>query len=589
MVREIKDTINIRVRNNTTLPQNVNLLGGTSDPLAVPPSLLYQWDLSAENYFGSVTATIVVSSTLNLTPVTYTVQVNGYNIESVVLALNTLNLGVFQYSGDIVYVANDFYIYGALSILSTAFISSWDTTNTSGGSSASNQIQLPLLSSGIYNFIVDWGDGSQDTITTWNQLETLHTYATSGIYTVSLTGTINGFVFGASGDILKILSISNFGNIVFGDTFLGIFSGCTNLDLTSVIDTPDLSSMTRVDNMFEDCTFSLINNLENWDVSNIVEFESMFRNCVNFNQDISSWNLTNANSLARMFLGANSFNSQLNTWNVSNVNFMQFMFSGANSFNQSLNSWDVSNVTDMNNMFNQAISFNQNIDSWNVTNVTNMNGLFRDAVLFNQSLNSWNVSNVINMNTMFNGAISFNQNIGSWNVSSVTNMNEMFADAVLFNQNIGSWNVSSVIVMTSMFSNATDFNQNIGSWNVGNVINMSSVFSGAILFNQNIGSWNVSNVTNMNALFSNANAFDQNIGSWNVINVTNFQNFMTGKSFTNYSDTNLDAIYNGWSLLAVQPNLNINFDTIKYTLAGQAGKNLLTGAPNNWNITDGGI
>ena len=64
---------------------------------------------------------------------------------------------------------------------------------------------------------------------------------------------------------------------------------------------------------------------------------------------------------------------------------------------------------------------------------------------------------------------------------------------------------------------------------------------------------------------------------------------MLGKSFTNYSSTNLDAIYNGWSLLAVQPNLNINFDTIKYTLAGQAGKNILEGAPNNWNITDGGI
>ena len=106
----MKDNINIGVRNNTSLPQNVNLLGGTSDPLGVPPSLLYQWDLSSEVYFGSVTASIVISSTANPTPVTYTVQVNGYNIQSVVIALNTLNLGVFQYSGDIIYVSNDFYI-----------------------------------------------------------------------------------------------------------------------------------------------------------------------------------------------------------------------------------------------------------------------------------------------------------------------------------------------------------------------------------------------------------------------------------------------------------------------------------------------
>ena len=118
MLREIKDTINVRVRNNTAFTQNVNLLGGTSDPLGVPPSLLYQWDLSTETYFGSVTATIVISNTSNPTPVTYTVQVNGYNIQSVAFALNTLNLGVFQVSGNIIYVSNDYYIYGALSVVS---------------------------------------------------------------------------------------------------------------------------------------------------------------------------------------------------------------------------------------------------------------------------------------------------------------------------------------------------------------------------------------------------------------------------------------------------------------------------------------
>jgi hypothetical protein len=162
MLREIKDTLNVRVRNNTAFAQNVNLLGGTADPLGVPPHLLYQWDLSTETYFGSVTAEIVISSTANPTPVTYTVQVNGYNIEAVAFALNTLNLGIFQVSGNIIYVSNDFYIYGALTVNSVAFATTWDTTLTSGGSSASNQIQLPLVPVGVYDFIVDWGDGTQE-------------------------------------------------------------------------------------------------------------------------------------------------------------------------------------------------------------------------------------------------------------------------------------------------------------------------------------------------------------------------------------------------------------------------------------------
>jgi hypothetical protein len=84
--------------------------------------------------------------------------------------------------------------------------------------------------------------------------------------------------------------------------------------------------------------------------------------------------------------------------------------------------------------------------------------------------------------------------------------------------------------------------------------------------------------------------FNQNIGSWNVSNVANFDSFMASKTSTDYSSTNLDAIYNGWSqLTTLQPNLTITFNTIKYTSAGQAGKDILTGAPNNWVITDGGI
>jgi hypothetical protein len=64
---------------------------------------------------------------------------------------------------------------------------------------------------------------------------------------------------------------------------------------------------------------------------------------------------------------------------------------------------------------------------------------------------------------------------------------------------------------------------------------------------------------------------------------------MTGKTDLDYSTTNLDAIYNGWSLLTLQPNVTVGFGSIRYTSAGQAGKDILLGAPNNWIITDGGL
>jgi surface protein len=165
----------------------------------------------------------------------------------------------------------------------------------------------------------------------------------------------------------------------------------------------------------------------------------------------------------------------------------------------------------------------------------------------------------------------------------------MFWDATTFNQNIGGWDVSNVTDMSRMFRSAAVFNQNISGWDVSSVTNMLEMFYLATNFNQNIGGWDVSSVTDMEGMFNSASIFDQNIGSWDISNVTNFVDFMNNKTFTNYSATNLNAIYNGWSLLTLQPNIVIDFNTIKYTAAGQSGRNILTGAPNNWSITDGGI
>jgi hypothetical protein len=94
----------------------------------------------------------------------------------------------------------------------------------------------------------------------------------------------------------------------------------------------------------------------------------------------------------------------------------------------------------------------------------------------------------------------------------------------------------------------------------------------------------------MSEMFRSSFSFNQNIGNWNVSGVTDFSNFMQNKTFSDYSTTNLDAIYNGWSTLpSLQPSININFGTIKYTAGGSAGKAILQGPPNNWSISDGGI
>jgi hypothetical protein len=150
-----------------------------------------------------------------------------------------------------------------------------------------------------------------------------------------------------------------------------------------------------------------------------------------------------------------------------------------------------------------------------------------------------------------------------------------------------------LITSTSLlryFQDCTNFNGAIGNWDMSNVTSMNRMFRTTPSFNQPIGNWSVQNVTVMLEMFEGATAFNQDIGSWNVSNVLNFTDFMNGKTAANYSAANLDSIYNGWSSLpSVKPNISIKFGTIKYTAAGQAGKDILTNAPNNWTITDGGI
>ena len=186
---------------------------------------------------------------------------------------------------------------------SSPFVSVWNTSNTSIYSSASNQITLPLNSSGVYNFSVDWGDSSTNTITSWNQAEVTHTYASPGQYTITISGTCENFQFGGGGDVLKLLSITSFGDVILGNSS-GIFWGCGNLNLSGVTDTPNLSSMNTLIAMFFQCTgITTVNNINLWDVSSITNMQSMFQAAANFNDDISSWDVSNDKYVCHVRLG----------------------------------------------------------------------------------------------------------------------------------------------------------------------------------------------------------------------------------------------------------------------------------------------
>ena len=496
-----------------------------------------------------------------------------------------------------------------------SFVSVWRTT------SSSESITLPYYSTGTYSGTIDWGDGNFSANTYANRT---HTYSFAGDYIVTVYGVLDGWSFyngtrPEGVDKLKIREVLKWGP--WKSVHEATFWGCTNLTLLNVVDTPDLSGSINLTYMFAGCSsITTINNLNSWVVTNTNTFEGMFLNCSQFNSVVSNWDVSNSDNFYNMFgfctlfnngLSSGTSGSGMNNWNVSFANTTRRMFVGCQSFNQLISSWDVSNVTNMESMFNECFVFNQPLSNWERTtpttstlsNVQTMSQMFSSTYIFNQNINNWDVSSVQTMLGMFEESRLFNQPLDNWDTSLVQDMSGMFRRAgggggtMVFNQNIGSWDTSSVTNMSTMFQNSDAFNNDsssdINNWITSGVTNMSNMFYNSTLFNQPIGNWNVSNVTNMGAMFFNSTAFDQNIGGWNVSGVTNFTDFMSFKTFTDYSTTNLNAIYNGWSSLpTLTYGININFGSIKYTLSGQSGKNQLEGTSigqYGWVITDGGI
>jgi surface protein len=474
-----------------------------------------------------------------------------------------------------------------------AFITTWDTRLTGSGTSNSSSIVLPLF--GTQAITASWGDGTTSNISSSTQVDRTHSYATPGIYTVTITGSGQGFQFNNGGDRNKLLDIGQWGSI--SGSASDMFEGCSNLVGTA----PDTLSLetTNLNSAFQEAS-KFNGYINNWNTSNVTNFNNLFNanfSAMAFNQRLDNWNVEKVTSMFRMFWFNTTFNNNsISNWrpiscsnftdtfygsaynhpinwpfSASNIN-MSLMFRASN-YNQNIGSWDVSRVTNMNQMFYENFSFrnsgSSDINNWRPISCSNFSSMFQSSV-FNQPIGNWPLSaSSITMGNMFRGS-SFNQNIGAWDVSKVTSMGGMFRDntafnnsgssdinnwrpiscsnfssmfegATVFNQPIGNWPISaSSVNMSLMFRSANGFNQNISSWNTSTVTNMNNMFLQAGAFNQPIGSWNTSAVTNMSGMFNQASSFNQNIGSWNVSNVTSFEYMFYFINFNNGGSSDIN-------------------------------------------------
>lgn len=94
--------------------------------------------------------------------------------------------------------------------------------------------------------------------------------------------------------------------------------------------------------MFAESTLNT-NNLADWDVSGVEDFDGMFEGCTRFNGSLANWNVGSARTMRRMFAGATSFSQSLAPWGtqVQNLGRADDMFAGAVAYNESLAHWQL--------------------------------------------------------------------------------------------------------------------------------------------------------------------------------------------------------------------------------------------------------
>ena len=431
-------------------------------------------------------------------------------------------------------------------------------------------VTLPFVDFGIFDCVVDWGDGSATSaVTAYNDPAAQHGYV-PGTYDITISGFCSWAV--ASGAFKNYLTdIKNFGSKVIFLEFA--FMGCSNLGAITATNLPGLSRNSG-QYFFSGCT-NLVLDFGSLHVSHLRYLVRGMMQGVSGNPDITGWKFERAEYFQNIVRDMGDFNQDISGWQdyfgigtaTRTVETIQGMFDGCTSFNcgdaagvlgTKMRHWRVYSLADIARMFNNCRDFNQQIDTnvqnagqpdeytaWDVSAQNTFVSTFNGAQNFDQDLSSWDVSSSTTFNYMFaysgfnNGGVGgVGAGLDNWNVSNATNFSFMFLRQYNdgFNQYIGSWvfKPAASIDVSGMFQENYNFNQDIGGWtNTSSFTNIGSMFRGATSFNNGdaagvaggglgvgLDTWDTSNVTNMTQMFDGASAFNQYIDSWNPSSIT---------------------------------------------------------------------
>lgn len=205
---------------------------------------------------GEVVKVRVVAKDLvsNILDTNYSYQVTTAPVEMVGWGFAKWGRSDFGYGID--NEDDGYYIEDPVEEPGRGFITEW----TVSGDETDRTITLPLTDNGVYDCTVYWGDGDSSIVSSFSDVNRIHTYDSDGVYEVEIKGESPGWSFydgGVSGDELKITDIIYWGDPEHfgGFSYLeGGFGYCTNIKSTGEGKILAKNDLTDVSYLFEGCS-----------------------------------------------------------------------------------------------------------------------------------------------------------------------------------------------------------------------------------------------------------------------------------------------------------------------------------------------
>ncbi|GCA62203.1 protein of unknown function DUF285, partial [Kipferlia bialata] len=222
---------------------------------------------------------------------------------------------------------------------------------------------------------VDWEDGTTTQVTSCVD-EISHTYSERGFYSISIQGQIESLLFDGDGSLISVKELCS------GVTALS-FQRC--FYLTSVPSDMDVSLVSDMSHMFQNCVVLIDLDLSGWNTTSATDMTGMFDFCWRLQSlDLSNWNTTGVTHMGGMFEDCSALSSlDLTGWDTSSVVSMDDedlggMFQYCRSLTHlDISHWDTSSVTDMGTLFYECESLNNlDLSHWDTSNVSDMYMMF---------------------------------------------------------------------------------------------------------------------------------------------------------------------------------------------------------------------